>query len=87
MIVKMAKTFIAVRLTDRERLLDRLGAMNLLHLEPVEPKQAVADEETRDALADLERAIQILSRPRARRLRYTQLFENIRYVCLICMTA
>ena len=61
MIVKMSRVYIAARLADRDRLLDRLGPMNLLHLEPVKPEEAVADQETLRAIADLDRAIQILA--------------------------
>lgn len=61
MIVKMSRVYIASRRTDRDRLLARLGEMNLLHLEPVKPEKAVADEEMLQAIADLDRAIQILS--------------------------
>ncbi|MEX1328092.1 MAG: hypothetical protein AB1Z29_14900 [Desulfobacterales bacterium] len=61
MIAKMSRVYIAIRQTDRNRLLDRLGRMNLLHIEPVKPEKAVADEKMLQVIADLERAIQILS--------------------------
>lgn len=61
MIVKMSRVYIAARRADRDRLLDRLGQINLLHLEPVKPEEAVADEEMLQAIADLDRAIHILS--------------------------
>ena len=61
MIVKMSRVYIAVRRADRDRLLDRLGQMDLLHIEPVKPAAAVADEEMFQAIADLDRAIQILA--------------------------
>ena len=61
MIVKMSRVYIAARQADRDRLLDRLGQMGLLHFEPVKPEEAVADEEKLQAIADLDRAIQILS--------------------------
>ncbi len=61
MIAKMSRVYIAARQADRDRLLDRLGQMNLLHIEPVKPEAAVADEEMLQAIADLDRAIQILS--------------------------
>ncbi len=61
MIVKMSRVFIATRLIDRDRLLDRLGKMNLMHLEPVKPKEAVADERILRQLEDLFNAVQILS--------------------------
>lgn len=61
MIVKMSKVYIAVRKADRDELLDRLGRMNLLHFQPVDPDEAVPDQETLQAIADINRAIQILS--------------------------
>jgi V/A-type H+-transporting ATPase subunit I len=68
MIVKMSRVYIAVHQTDKDRFLDRLGQLKLLHFEPVEPKAAVADEETLQAMADINRALQILSsiRPSAK---------------------
>jgi len=61
MIVKMSMVYIAVRQADRDELLDRLGRMNLLHFQPVQPDEAVPDEETLQEIADLDRALQILS--------------------------
>jgi V/A-type H+-transporting ATPase subunit I len=61
MIVKMSKAYIAVRQIDRDRLLEKLGQLDLVHFDPVEPEMTVADEETLTAMADLDRAIQILS--------------------------
>ena len=61
MIVKMSRVYIAARRADRDRLLDRLAKMNLLHIEPVKSKEAVADEAMLPAIADLDRAIEILS--------------------------
>ena len=61
MIVKMSKVYIAVSQNDKDRLLDQLGQLKVLHFEPVAPEAALADEETRQAMADLNRALQILS--------------------------
>ncbi len=61
MIVKMTGVYLATRLKDRDSLLDLLGKVNLIHLKPVEPKEAVADKKTLDALEDLCVAINILS--------------------------
>ena len=61
MIAKMSRVYIAVRQADRNRLLDRLGQMNLLHIEPVKAEKADADEKMLQALTDLDLAIQILS--------------------------
>lgn len=61
MIVKMSKVYIAVRRGDRDELLDRLGRMNLMHFQPVQPEEAVPDEETLQEIADIDRALEILS--------------------------
>ena len=60
MIVKMSRVYIAVRQVDRDKLLDRLGRMNLLHFQPVKPEEAVADEETLKEIAEIDRALEIL---------------------------
>lgn len=60
MIVPMSKVHIASRLQDRDRLLEALGRLGVLHVQPVDPRQAVADEQTLGALSDLDRAIGIL---------------------------
>jgi len=61
MIVKMSRVYIATRLEDRDRLLDLLGKVNLMHLAPVKPKEVAADKNTLDALEILSIAIHILS--------------------------
>ena len=61
MIVEMSRVYIAAHQTDKVRLLQRLGQMNLLHIEPVRPEDACANGEIRQAIADLDRAIRILS--------------------------
>ncbi|MBP8304965.1 MAG: hypothetical protein KBE04_12655 [Phycisphaerae bacterium] len=60
MIVPMSKVYIASRIQDRDRLLDALGRLGVLHVQPVDPRQAVADEQTVRALSDLDQAIRIL---------------------------
>lgn len=61
MIVKMSRVYIAVRRADRNKLLDRLGRMNLLHFQPVQPEEALPDEETLQEITDIDRALAILS--------------------------
>jgi len=61
MIVEMSRVYIAVRQADRNELLDRLGRMNLLHFQPVQPEEAVPDEETLQDIADIDRVLEILS--------------------------
>ena len=57
----MLKTFVVTRGTDRERLLDALRELGVVHLTPVDPASAVADEKTLAAIGQLDRAVQILS--------------------------
>ncbi|MBM9604173.1 V-type ATP synthase subunit I [Desulfopila inferna] len=61
MIVKMSKVFIATRIADRDRILNLLGKMNIMHLEPVHPEDTLADESTIKSFNDLSLAVQILS--------------------------
>ena len=61
MIVPMSRTYIVARQRDRERLLEHLGRLGVLHIEPVDPSTAAPDEQKIQALADLNRALQILS--------------------------
>jgi len=60
-IVKMLKVYIVARRKDRDRLLQSLRALGVVHLAPVDPPQAVPDEETVAAIANLERAMQVLA--------------------------
>lgn len=61
MIVEMAKVQVVVRAADRERLLETLGDLGGLHLEPVDPGRAVAEEQIAASLDRLKRARQVLS--------------------------
>lgn len=61
MIVKMRKTMIVSRTVDRDRLLDSLRDLGVVHLTPVDPSRAVAKEQTVTSIHHLDRAIQILS--------------------------
>jgi len=60
MIAKMAKVYIAASRADRERLLDALRNLGVVHLIPVDPDAAVADERTVHNLDTVGRAIQVL---------------------------
>jgi len=61
MIAKMLKAYVAVCGDDRDRLLDTLRELGVVHLKPVEADQAVADEQTTTAIDRFRRAMQILS--------------------------
>ncbi len=61
MIVPMKKVFVAAREPDHDRLLEALGRLGVVHLVPVDPEQAVADEETLTAIDHADRAIQVLA--------------------------
>ena len=62
MIVPMCKTYIAARSTDHTHLIDALADLETVHLAPVDPAAAVADEETLAQIQTLKRALQILGR-------------------------
>ncbi|MBN1766383.1 MAG: hypothetical protein JW860_14085 [Sedimentisphaerales bacterium] len=57
----MDKVYIVARSRDKERLLDKLGDLGLVHLVPVDPGKAVADQQTMLAIENLELALQTLS--------------------------
>ncbi|NQU76429.1 MAG: hypothetical protein HQ546_08975 [Planctomycetes bacterium] len=61
MIVKMQKLYAAVRVADKNRLLDSLRRQGVVHLEPVDPAAAVPGERTVTAIQRLQRAEQVLS--------------------------
>jgi len=60
MIVPMARAYIVARKSDQDRLIERLGQMGVLHVEPVEPRGAAPREEALREMAELNRALQIL---------------------------
>ena len=61
MIVKMLKTYAVARGQERDCLLDALRDLGVMHLAPVQPEQAEAEEQTLTGIDHLGRAIQILS--------------------------
>ncbi len=61
MITPMKKVFIAARQADRDALLATLGKLGVLHIEPVDPAQAVAEDRTLAMIDHAERALQILA--------------------------
>jgi V/A-type H+-transporting ATPase subunit I len=60
MIVPMCKTYITARSSDRRRLVDAIAGLGVVHLAPVDPSQAVPDEETVGRIQTLRRALQVL---------------------------
>lgn len=60
MIVPMKKVQIVVRQADRERLLNALHELGVLHILPISPAQAVADEAITVRLDGLRRVVQVL---------------------------
>jgi len=60
MIAKMLKTYVVARAADRERLLEALRDLGVLHLAPMDPAKAVAADETLAAIDRLRRAGQAL---------------------------
>jgi len=61
MIVKMDKVLVAVRVGQREQLLDRLRELGVIHLTPVDPGRAAADDKLLGEIGSCQRAGQILS--------------------------
>ena len=60
MIVPMSKIYVVSRMGDRDRLLNALGRLGVLHVEPVHPDEAIADEQTLERLGQFDQAIRIL---------------------------
>lgn len=60
MIVPMKKVQIAVRQADKDRLLNALHELGVLHILPISPAQAMADEAITVRLDGLRRAVQVL---------------------------
>jgi V/A-type H+-transporting ATPase subunit I len=60
MIVPMSKVFVVARAADRRKLLETLAALGVVHLAPVDPARARAEEQTVAALDRLGRAMQVL---------------------------
>lgn len=60
MIVPMSKVYIVTQSHNRNRLLDALGQLGVIHIEPVDPEKAVAKEFTVHAIHTLGHALQIL---------------------------
>ena len=61
MIVKMKKIYLVARTADRDQLLNHLSDWAVVHLYPVNPEQAVADEADLTEIDRLARAVQILT--------------------------
>jgi len=60
MIVPMSKVYIVTQSHNRDRLLDALGQLGVVHVEPVDPGKAVAKEFTVHAISTIGRALQVL---------------------------
>ena len=60
MIVPMAKIYVAARSPDRDRLLEMIRDLGVIHLVPADPAQALGDNPTADAIPALQRALQVL---------------------------
>jgi len=60
MIVPMSKVYIVTQSHNRNRLLDTLGQLGVVHVEPVDPGKAVAKEFTVHAISTIGRALQVL---------------------------
>ncbi len=60
MIVPMSKIYIVTQSHNRDRLLEALGQLGVVHVEPVDPEKAVAKELTVRAISTLDHGLQIL---------------------------
>ena len=60
MIVPMSKVYIVTQSHNRNRLLDALGQLGVVHVEPVDPDKAVAKEFTIGAISTISRGLQVL---------------------------
>jgi V/A-type H+-transporting ATPase subunit I len=60
MIVQMSKVYIVTQSHNRNRLLDALGQLGVMHVEPVDPGKAVAKEVTLGAISTIKRGLHIL---------------------------
>ena len=65
MIVPMRKAYLAARRADRDRLLEALRDLGLVHLQPVDSSRAVADGATVAGIERYRRALQVLGNTRA----------------------
>jgi len=65
-IVPMLKTYVAARQQDRQRLLEALRDLGVVHLAPVDPAKAAPDDKTLAAIDTLARAAQMLGEPAPR---------------------
>ncbi len=66
MIVPMRRTYVVARRGDQDRLLESLQGLGVVHLTPIDPSVAVAEDDTLAAIAQYDRAVQILSAVEAR---------------------
>ncbi|MBN2591339.1 MAG: hypothetical protein JXA96_15850 [Sedimentisphaerales bacterium] len=62
MIVPMSKVFIATQSHNHAKLLDILAKLGVVHIEPVDPNKAVAEEKILNTLSKLDHALQILQK-------------------------
>lgn len=60
MIVKMSKVYVVSQLAGSDALLGALGKLGVVHLSPIDPAKAVAQEKTTTAIDKLNRAVQAL---------------------------
>ncbi|MBN2592953.1 MAG: hypothetical protein JXA81_05540 [Sedimentisphaerales bacterium] len=58
----MSKVYIVTQSHNRNRLLDTIGQLGVVHVEPVDPDKAVAKEFTLQAISTISRGLHILQR-------------------------
>lgn len=60
MIIPMRKVYVVTRAADKEQLLEKLGELGVVHIVPIDPARAAADEQTIAAIRETERVLQVL---------------------------
>ena len=60
MIVPMSKVYVVTQSHNRDRLLDVLAQLGIVHIKPVEPNKAVVKEQIVHSISVLDQAVQIL---------------------------
>ncbi|MCF7975246.1 MAG: hypothetical protein K9N55_15635 [Phycisphaerae bacterium] len=60
MIVPMSKVYIVTQTRDQDQFLDAMGGLGVVHVAPIDASKAVAQDETLEAMTDVNMAIRIL---------------------------
>ncbi|MFP4104733.1 MAG: V-type ATP synthase subunit I [Phycisphaerae bacterium] len=61
MIVKMLKAYVVAKESDRDALLRKLQSLGVMHITPVDPEEAIVEEQVAHRLSTCNRAVRYLS--------------------------